>query len=339
MFEESTSGRQSSVPLGWLMTVPVPYRPEPLKYFTPHSFSTLLSRVPQSQSPPLSDQVQSQLKASLLTGALHVNNGQASGRHLSVYGELIFGRYQLKSLADLCVLAATLTGHSKLALRQDIAYAGNPGARNPTIFALEDHIHELMDDFLQTLTLADDMRVSPRDAALLVLFFVLSVHPFMDGNGRLSRCLALHAGRIVGDVAEGALVAAVQVSNRGWFFDIGQRARDIGSSVITHDAYRTIGVIDERLQEIGLNLTSVKLAAIVQSELERKQLLLRYVSSCVAKGAIRKAETKQVLGCSENKAKGLAHRLALAIPDSSVQQEETSFKPYLETLKSNMSVK
>lgn len=338
MFDELTSGRQSSVPLGWSMSVPAPYRSEPLCYFTPNSFSELLARVPRPRSTSLTDQIQPRLEASLLTGVLHANNGQANGKHLAVYGDLMFGRYSLDSLADLCVLAATLTGHSKLALRQDIAYAGHPGARNPKIFALQDHIHELMASLVKSLAQAD-VDACPRDVALLTLFFVLFVHPFMDGNGRLSRCLALYAAARAGNVAEGALVAAVQASNRGWFFDIGQRAKEEGSSLLTNETYQAVGEVRAQLQAVHLNLTVTKLTGIVESELERRQLLLRYISSCIAIGSMHKDETKRVLGCSENKAIGLVSKVASAIPDSSLHQDMVSFQPYLATLKANMGIR
>lgn len=199
---------------------------QPLRYFTPDPLSELLDRCGGVQKPrslPLNDGLAFMLSRVASRRGI---NGEVDALHAERFCGLIAKRLKLDSYGALLKLGNAISPRNR-GLREEIMFSGGYIASSArTIFAPHALLPDLMSGLLIELQGHGRRRIDPALAAAITGFYCVSMHPFMDGNGRWSRLAAAAYGMSTGgtlapminavfqNVAKAELVSNVWASAR-----------------------------------------------------------------------------------------------------------------------------
>ena len=302
MGKDALAAKGSLGTLGWITKIPVSYRDEPLCYFTPHPFSELATRLHISKDLRANSHSEVIL-ASLLASAITPLSLSLRRRYVNA----ILGRENTPRMAELCQLASDIINQRNVRMRDGIVYAGAPGSSSSTLFALEDKIEYLMQDYCEYTTRPDLYAKNPTDIAILTMSYILLVHPFQNGNGRISRFLAIAQAAKAGSSIEGAVVAALQKINKEWFFQISRNSRSLGFDYLLRSVRLATHHAKEKLHVIST--FSRDLATLLDAEPEQKKRLMVVLSESILMQRLSNDFLRRSINCSERKAGAFIERV------------------------------
>lgn len=294
-----------SAPCGQLVIVPSSVTGKPLAYFTPLGATELAACfTPQ----PIVHTDRRRAAPWLL---LRVFAAMESGGAAALYAQAMAGTLPAHSRAELVSIASRIDPANN-ALRAQISFAGGKTPSTAThIYAPPSELGRLVDDlaaFLRSPALHED----PVQRAVVAMLAAVKAHPFVDGNGRWSRLLAIVAAQGAGDpwagMAPGLLtkkqwsndLADLEAFSRHGIAAFTQRVRVFSDSL--YAACRAQGLVD------AIDAVAAWLDAHVVSRKQRVALMSRLAGD----GRLSVATLRAVLECSEKKAAGLVDRLAAA---------------------------
>lgn len=298
------------VPLGWSAVVPSALTGRPLQYFTPYPLSRLLRALPETTGPSLQlDPMAGELFACTVYGAMmrqrRFNVGEAPTKALR-----FFKRMVLSNAADFGTpngvfeISTALAGAKASGYRREIVYSGPAAVEGAPLYAVEDEIPMLMRDLTDSISGLNHGSASTESAAL-VLFVALSIHPFLDGNGRFARLCAIAAAHQGGQIASGALVAAVQSANRPWFVATCMNARTSGMHEYLASYRSSADAVARALHQCGVTSCFNALARFIQESSQDSKSLRSLLIDSLLTGQLKSEAVQQALGCSTRKASGI----------------------------------
>jgi len=304
------------IPLGWSATVPSALTGRSLHYFTPYPLSRLLRALPDAAGSAFKlDPLAGELFACAVYGAIvrqraYEAAGDAPARVLELFKRLLLSpTVDIGSPNRVLEISTILAGSKAGRYRREIVYAGQVAAESSTLYAVEDEIPALMDDLGASITHLDSGS-SPAELAALVLFVAISIHPFLDGNGRFARLAAILSSRQAGHIASGALVAAVQRANRPWFRSTCMSARTSGMHEYLTAYMAATEAAASALEQCGVTSCFDALARFLQdSPAQSKSLRILLIDGLLG-GQLKSAAIQKALGCSTRKASGIVDSVA-----------------------------
>lgn len=162
-------------------------------YFAPDPLPKLIERLPVSNGTHRQDEY-TQGSSLLLLRSLCSRGGlvPVDMRQAALASSLILGRHQLRTTEDFLSLARHVSSKSAT-LREEIVFSGGPSASLASmVYAPSGLVPGLVQSIGEGISMA--RACDPVLAASVAGFFCTHVHPFLDGNGRWSRLVAIAAG-------------------------------------------------------------------------------------------------------------------------------------------------
>lgn len=306
------------VSLGWHTTVPSALTGQDLNYFTPVRLSQL---IPHLRHPSASaDAAQGDWPCEAMLAAL-IHGAQLRDRQQVAPGELsgISERFASLLLKDrgkpsaaLLRSAAAVAGVKWRPFRDQIVYAGPVAKRGTPLYALEDAVPEGVDDIEAVLARpAED--VDAFELAVAAAYVLLSLHPFVDGNGRLARALALLMGAKWGSPLAGAAVSALMRWRPDWFVGHCMRSRDLGWTHYRDGMRLAADACGPRLSDTAVTGFGAALAAIVERSSQRHAMMDQLVRMIV-RGEGRESAMREALRMSSKVSAATFDAIAAAHP-------------------------
>lgn len=298
------------IPLGWHSSVPSALTGRILNYFTPTPLSQLVAylevREPEEESTErfvdlaLACAIYGSITRRRYCGA--TDGGVGAERVLEHFAQSVSSATgTLQARNDVLKTGKLLAGERAAKYRSEIVYSGPAARPDSALFALEASVPELMDDLLLALS-TQSTRFRAFDMSALVLFVCLTIHPFLDGNGRLARYLAVLASA---SPAKGAMAAALQWWNRDWYVALAMRARSTGIFPYL-DAFHTAGDTARTALIASTMIACFEaLQRIVASNPSERPRLERVVLKGMLAGELTTASVQRQLNCSQRKANGV----------------------------------
>ncbi|WP_408951859.1 Fic family protein [Lysobacter sp. Hz 25] len=302
----------ASVPMGRFDSVPSAITGVPLTYFTPAPLNELLRRFGTAP-----------IARNYSFGSRDSNHCLILVRLASLSSGQVVDIEQARRLAGLWLQPAAWTSVEQLiefarsispgikGLREEISFVGGPTAsRAKHIFAPASELPNLVEEIAGSLG-SENISVDAAAIAALVGFCAVHAHPFVDGNGRWSRALAMYAGmRKEGRAAMSATVF-LSAENQLLCERIWPDARRAGADTYMAALYafeRTLFVhLDATPKLVGLldEVNDVVRAAARGS----RRLSERLMVQLYAEGGLALAELRARCGLSTRAATGCAERL------------------------------
>ena len=172
---------------------------KPIKYFVTRPLSELVEKYKNPPSDSKLHALENEHHVSLFLSRACVSRtslASASAQQRR-FCSLINGRLSVASIRDIKLLAKDIS-HRNIEFRQEISFAGAVFPSDARIvYAPHALVEDLMKDYEEVVQ-SPAQDIDCVCYAALVGYYVASVHPFMDGNGRISRLAAAHAGLIAG---------------------------------------------------------------------------------------------------------------------------------------------
>lgn len=125
-------------------------------------------------------------------------NGGVDPLHARRFCDLVALGNRAWSYSSLLKLGTSISKRNR-GLREEISFAGAPVASSASIvFAPHTRLPALMKNVEQEFV-TGNRSIDPAAATAITGFYCVSMHPFLDGNGRWSRVVAAGYGMSVGD--------------------------------------------------------------------------------------------------------------------------------------------
>jgi hypothetical protein len=182
---------------------------KPLKYFVPRRLTGLAKQYavcPRSSTSFLNEDALALFIArECSTRVGDLLDVEQMGR----YSAVISGEWSYTSTDDVIALAHHISKKNQ-SFRDEISFAGSFAASDAKIlYAPHNLVKPLMDD-LGVFLLEDNSGIDCVVISALTGYYAVHVHPFTDGNGRLSRLLAAYAGGRSGSIMRAVINVAFQ---------------------------------------------------------------------------------------------------------------------------------
>jgi hypothetical protein len=315
VFEESVSpsfGSQIAAPMGRYDSIVSAISGKALIYFTPATLTELVHRcAPQSFERPWGFASTDRNQALIL-----IRPASWTGSGQSVDGEQArrlcrqWLRPQIwntpRELIDLArVISPRVQG-----LREEIAFVGAASASQAAhLFAPPSVLPAALDDLAIALT-----QCTADATALTALtgFFAINLHPFVDGNGRWGRQLALAAGMRADPRAALTTTVFLSVQNQMLCDYVWPMARRSGAVEYLSAAYsferNLLRTLDGQ-PALGAVLTGIN-EALRRAAHGSRALYEELLTELYAAGRLSLSSVRTRCGLSMRAAQGLAQRLA-----------------------------
>jgi hypothetical protein len=198
---DSATGRTDAVPSGISGC--------PLRYFTPYPLELLLERC-RGLETRWQDEDDFFLPLALARAASgHGTSRKVDEQQVRRLGATLLSRAVPRTSEALFELVPSIAPKAGK-LREQIVFSGGPSASHANhIYAPHGALPELLESLLAALG-SDLKEISPTAVSALVGFFCVHMHPFVDGNGRWSRVVAVSAGAQAGSATSAIIGAIVQ---------------------------------------------------------------------------------------------------------------------------------
>lgn len=222
--QEQVVGACGYAPLGWRTTLQSMRPGDSLRYFTPIPFSEMVNRLQRKVQPPTSASFRDCAFAASVYG--RVARQRAS--NTTDFDNLIKQHHECVPVLPFTKTNPVADCFAKFGgntWRSELVYTGDNEERY--LYALEEKISPLMADLVQTLS-GDLKKISPLELSALTLFYINSVHPYVDGNGRASRLAVISLTANLGQPRIGAVLLGLHWWSKKWFVDIAANSRDLG---------------------------------------------------------------------------------------------------------------
>lgn len=182
---------------------------KPLKYFVPRRLTVLAKQYSVCPRSSISfineDALALFIARECSTRAGDLLDVEQMGR----YSAVISGGWSYTSTDDVISLAHQISKKNQ-SFRGEISFAGAFAASDAKIlYAPHNLVKSLMDD-LGVFLLEDNSGNDCVVVSALTGYYAVHVHPFTDGNGRLSRLLAAYAGGCSGSIMRAVINVAFQ---------------------------------------------------------------------------------------------------------------------------------
>ena len=298
--------------MGRFDSVPSAITGVPLTYFTPAPVNELLRRFGTAP-----------ITRSYSFGSRNPNHCLILVRSASLSSGQVVDIEQARRLAGLWLQPAAWTSVEQLlgfacsisprvkGLREEISFVGGPTASLAKhIFAPASELSNLVEEIAGSLG-SENASVDAAAMSALVGFCAVHAHPFVDGNGRWSRALAMRAGMRSEVRAAISAIVFLSAENQLLCERIWPDARRAGADTYMAALYafeRTLFVhLDATPKLVGLldEVNDVVRAAARGS----RRLSERLMVQLYAEGGLALAELRAHCGLSTRAATGCAERL------------------------------
>jgi len=300
-----------NAPIGEHLIVRSQLTGQPLTYFVPYPITQLAAQLKPSSA---GTSVPSPMALWLLIPFLCRRNCRVPGfiepAMIRAHAALMAGQLVLQSIEDLAGLAAGLDPKVR-GLRQQICYAGGktPSAAQ-RIYAPASDLPTLMDALLEFLQRNDLTQWDALEVAVLTEEYAVRTHPFVDGNGRWSRVLAVYAGARSGDRWSGA--AAAIFSKAAW--ELARPLLESASNRGLAPYFETVRLFSDTLYAAavkrGLVADIERLGFILDTAITTPASRHRLLAEFLARGTLHADVVQRGLACSQKKAAGVIDGIA-----------------------------
>lgn len=278
-----------------------------LRFHTPIRLSELLARA-ACQEPASSPTFGRWLQLALLVLASRRGASRESDlAQLSRLRDIQESRRSLSSTADLLALAFEIDARNK-GLREATAYAGGPtSSQAHLIYTPHSAIGPLFEDLAKCSAMPDP-GVDGGAATSITMFFCTHLHPFIDGNGRWSRIVALSMGaKSSFPAALGALIYQQSILH-GSANDVWEDVRRFGLRTYLDRSSRYVKHLCQDLLGAEMEAVAEALGQAIVAR-SRNPSHAKSVFARLLLGPVSVASLKKDLGLSERSALGLLNDL------------------------------
>ena len=296
------------VPLGAVAVAASMKTGDYLQFFNPGPMSSWSSRFLRSDDAGLGlNGVQGQLLCRIIYCAiLHERFASRPSLIGPLIESAVGGAPGPESLSELRAIASAL-GVVDTALREDIVYASSLAAGDRYLFAQEEHVEPLLVELLSYMRSASSSSYGFHYLSCLLLQ-LLSIHPMVDGNGRLARHLVVRVAGREKMLGTAALVIGLQWFNRTWFNQLALDSRASGLDCFLEAYERAFRTACNRVRY------SESMTKILDSQITRSEKMERddgvVINRLLATGEMDLDQIKQWLSCSSGKARDVRARVA-----------------------------
>lgn len=293
-----------------------------LQFFNPGSMSSWSSRFLPSNDARLGfEGVQGQLLCRLIYCSI-LHERFSSRPHLigPLIDSALGGMPGPESLSELSAIASDL-GVTDTALREDIVYSSSVGAGDRCFFAQEEHVEPLLVDLLSYMRNVSSSSYGFHYLSCLLLQ-LLSIHPMVDGNGRLARHLVVRIAGREQLLGTAALIIGLQWFNRTWFNQLALDSRASGLDCFLENYERAFLTACNRVRCSKLITTFLDREITRSEKMERDDGLV--INRLLATGEMNLDQIKQQLSCSSGKARDVRTRVASRLGMGSGQESRLS---------------
>lgn len=284
---------------------------QPMRYFVPDPLPELLQRCGDRKLVRESLPEDVPVALALARAAAHRNvTGKADEAQARRFCELIIGSRSHLTLDALIQLGTEISLRNK-GIREEIVYAGGtvPSAAK-IIFAPHGCLPQLVDSLLIGLETIDQDS-DPGLVAAVTGFFCVSAHPFLDGNGRWSRLIAVAAGMRAGFATPA--MSAVIFQNAGkqkLADDVWPETRYAGLRQFLELSLRFEEVLMAQLREKGITHASEVAWTQLRKSVKGRPAFQEVVLALYAQQGVRVNRLRELCGLSEKAMKGTLERVA-----------------------------
>lgn len=283
---------------------------QPLRYFVPDPLPELLQRCGGNRLTRECMPEDVPVALALARAAAHRSiTGKADEAQARGFCELILGTRNYPSLEALIQLGTEISSRNQ-GIREEIVYAGGtvPSAAK-IIFAPHGFLPQLMDSLSAGLDTVDP-ESDPGVVAAVTGFFCVSTHPFLDGNGRWSRQVAVAAGMRAGLVTPAMSAAIFQtVGKQKLADDVWPETRYAGLRKFLELSLQFEEVLMAQLRENGIAHVSGAVWAQLRKAVKGRLAFQEVVVALFACGGMRSERLRELCGLSQKAMRGVFARV------------------------------
>lgn len=168
-----------------------------LRYVTPEPLEALFSRCATVEPVPVEEQSVACSLALLAAAARTTTHGMQARREMSRWASMLLRREPSPSTKKEFIDLARDIDPANAQIRNEIVFSGGrTSSSSDHVFPAHQELPQLLEQLASGLASRNE-NLSPLARAALIHFFSVSIHPFIDGNGRWAKAVTLRdaAGR------------------------------------------------------------------------------------------------------------------------------------------------
>lgn len=300
---------------------------DPIRYFIPDPLAQLIERSRAGIKPRAVLQNETAVAVCLTRPASTRGIGFVVDPEQALrFGRLLINRRPYRTREQLLALGKEISRKSHQ-YREEIIYAGAAVASAAkVVFAPYPLIPNLMEGLFDAAS-RDWPEVDPTVLTAVAGFYGVSVHPFIDGNGRWSRLVAASIGLTSGQVLPAMVNVTFQNACKAELADlVWPQARSYGLRRYIEVSWRFEEVFMEKLQSSG----AVESAINLGDTLKRSATHLRNHQEAVielhGRGEIPLQRLRALYGMSARAFDGLIERLRNSAPHVEISSDALSVR-------------
>jgi len=283
---------------------------QPLRYFVPDTLPELLQRCSGFKHERECGKNDVPMALTLARAAARRRiAGKVDEVQARRFCDLIIGARAYASADAMKRLGIEISSRNH-GLREEIVYAGGtiPSAAK-IIFAPHGYVPALFDSLsegLDAITFDDDAGLT----AAVTGFFCVSMHPFLDGNGRWSRLIAVEAGMRAGFIASAMSSAVFQnAAKQELADDVWPRTRHSGLREYLELSLRFEKSLLAQLAERGIARASDAIWSQLKQSVRGRLALQEAALGLFAGQRLAIGRLRELCGASERAMNGMIERL------------------------------